>query len=92
MSIHSFQNSAAVVEGIADVSKLIYRYAIFEEVYLQSGQLPGALKAQLQLAVKDLYMAILLYILHLNKYISQSVGGMLHSWVFLFISAQIMWR
>lgn len=56
------------------MSKLIYRYAVFEDVYLRNRHpLPATLIAQLVAAVKDLYAVVLLYLLKVQQYFERGV-------------------
>lgn len=78
MAVHDHQSDVAALEGVEKVSKLIYRYAVFESVYLRGEQpLQSTLKVQLEKAIKELYTAVLLYLLNVNTYFNRSAGGMI---------------
>lgn len=71
VAIHDQKTQAQVLAGVAHLSKLICRYAVFEEIYLQDrSTLQELLKLKLTAALRALYMAVLKYlvetVLHLN--------------------------
>jgi hypothetical protein len=67
----------AVLEGIEKIAHLIYRYAIFEDVYLRGEQpVDDRIKVELERVLKDLYGAALVYLLKAYKYYRQSAKGM----------------
>lgn len=76
VSIHDQKMQAEVVDGIANLSKLICRYAVFEDVYIRDQSLlQESLKTKLTAALKALYMAVFTYLVEVNVYISRSSKG-----------------
>lgn len=65
----------AVLQGLATISNLIFRYNIFEEVYLRgSCSMQGSLRLGLERALKDLYSVALLFLLKAHKFLAQNPG------------------
>ena len=72
--VHSTQ--AELVESIANLSELLSRYAIFEQVYLHDKSLLSqALKDKLSAALEALYMAALKYCVEAIQYSERSFAG-----------------
>jgi hypothetical protein len=63
---------AFMVEGATSVAELICRYAIFEDVYLQS---PSAAAEELQRALVKFYAAIMIYLSKAKSYFEQNSTG-----------------
>ena len=73
---HRHPTQAELVEGIANLSELIGRYAIFELVYLQDqGLLSQILKDKVAAALEAFYMAALKYCLEVIQYSERSFAG-----------------
>ena len=73
---HSHDTQAELIEGIAKLSELICRYAIFEQVYLQDQSvLSKSLKDKLTAALKKLYLAHFRYCLEAIQYSERSFAG-----------------
>jgi hypothetical protein len=61
-----------VIEDAALIAELICRYAIFEDVYLQSSS-PAA--DELQRALVNLYAAIMVYLSKARSYFDQNLAS-----------------
>ncbi|KAI4112793.1 MAG: hypothetical protein LQ338_008273, partial [Usnochroma carphineum] len=73
VSVHDQEIKAGVVEGLAGISRLLCRYAVFEAIYLRDGpSLQESLKSELTAAVKKLYLAIFTYLVELTSHLSRS--------------------
>jgi hypothetical protein len=73
MSVNDMNENLAVLQGINTITSLLYRYRIFENVYLYGEHpLPAETRAQVDRVVKDLYTAVLIYLLKARKYKKQS--------------------
>jgi hypothetical protein len=57
-----------VVENAASIGEIICRYAVFENVYLQS---PSAADDELQRALVKFYAAIMIYLSKVKSYFDQ---------------------
>lgn len=76
--IHDQKIQAEVLEAIAYLSRLICRYAVFEEVYIQDQSLlQESIKLKLMAALKELYMAVFRYLVEVSLYLSRSSKGQL---------------
>lgn len=76
VAIHDQKTHAEVIAGVAHLSKLICRYAVFEEIYLQDqSSLQESLKPKLTHALRVLYMAALRYLVETFLYLSGSSKG-----------------
>ena len=73
---HGHNTQAELVEGIANLSELISRYAIFEQVYLHDkSPLSQALRDKFSAALEALYMAALKYCVEVIQYSERSFAG-----------------
>ena len=73
ISIHNHKTQSQVLEGIAELSRLLCRYAVFEEVYLQNPQsLPKSVSTKLKAALQALYLAMFTYLVETTLYLEQS--------------------
>jgi hypothetical protein len=61
-----------VIEGAASIAEIIYRYAIFEDVYLQS---ISPATEELKRALVQLYAAIMVYLLKAKSYFNQNLAS-----------------
>lgn len=68
-----FQSYASMVESMELVARLVTRYAIFEELYLQEPSKTTALLAQ---ALVKLYAQILTFLAKAVKYFTQGSTSM----------------
>lgn len=75
--VNDSEEYTAVLEGVESIAQLIYRYVIFENVYL-GGEHPaeGNPKEGLKKTLKNMYEAILLYLFKAKKYHSKTVPRM----------------
>jgi len=62
-----------VVESAASIGEIICRYAIFEDVYLQS---PSPATDELQRALVRLYTVIMIYLSRVKSYFEQNSTGL----------------
>lgn len=84
ISIHDQKMQAEVLDGVAHLSKLICRYAVFEEVYLQDQSLlHKSLKSKLTAALKALYMAVFTYLVEVISYVGRPSTG---EWSYSFVT------
>ena len=61
-----------VLEGLASSSRLIVRYAAFEEVYLRgTPPVDGDLRLELESSLEKLYKSLLLFLLNAQIYYSR---------------------
>ncbi|KAL9084821.1 MAG: hypothetical protein Q9165_007889 [Trypethelium subeluteriae] len=75
VSVHSQNVQVEVLEGIAELSKLICRYEAFESVYLHDeSTLQEPLRLRLRAALKELYSAVFMYLVEVNLYLERSLG------------------
>ncbi|KAI9688037.1 MAG: hypothetical protein M1820_010310 [Bogoriella megaspora] len=73
ISIHDQKSQAEALEGVAQLSKLVCRYAAFEQVYLlDHSMLQESLKLRLGSSLKELYMAIFEYLVEVNIFFERS--------------------
>lgn len=80
MAVNDSEEYFAVLEGTERIAKLIYRYAIFENVYLGGEHsVEGKAKEELEKALKNMYKAILLYLFKAKRYYSQTATRMSES-------------
>lgn len=76
ISIHDQKTQADLAEKTADLSRLICRYAVFEDVYMQeTSALPEAIKAKLNAALRTLYMSIFKYLVEVVLVLRSSIGS-----------------
>jgi hypothetical protein len=71
MAIDDFKKFAFVVESATSIAEIICRYAIFEDVYLQS---PSAAADELQRALVKFYAAIMIYLSKARSYFDQNTA------------------
>lgn len=84
ISIHDQKMQAEVLDGVANLSKLICRYAVFEDVYLQDQSLlQESLKSKLTAALKALYMAMFTYLVEVISYVGRPSTG---EWSYSFVT------
>lgn len=77
MAVNDSEEYFAVLEGIERIAKLIYRYAIFENVYLEGEHsVEGKPKEELKKALRIMYQAILSYLFNAKRYYSQTATRM----------------
>ena len=61
-----------MVQGLASVSTIIFRYTVFEEYYLRgSNPVLGRSRVGLEKALKDLYTTALMFLLKAHKHLAQ---------------------
>lgn len=72
MAVNDSDKFAFVVESAASIGEIICRYAVFEDVYLQS---PCAAADELQRALVGFYAAILIYLSKVKSYFEQNSAG-----------------
>lgn len=78
MAVHDNEEYMEILKGTEMVSALTYRYAIFEDVYLKGERsVEGRAKKELEKALKDMYAAILTYLLKVIRFYDQPVAGTL---------------
>lgn len=78
VAIHDQKTQVEVLARVAYLSKLICRYAVFEEIYLQhQSSLQESLKLELTAALRALYMAVLKYLVETLLYLNHSSRGQL---------------
>jgi hypothetical protein len=71
VTVNDLQMMASLAEGIATVSGLITRYAVYEILYLRH---PSAVHAELETAIKKVYMEVLTYLLKARRYFGKSTA------------------
>lgn len=77
MAVNDNDEFFAILEGTEKIAKLIYRYAIFENIYLNGAHsVKGKARGELEKAVKHMYKAMLLYLFRARRYYSQTVKSM----------------
>lgn len=77
MAVNDSEEYLAVLEGTDRIAKLIYRYSIFENVYLRhADSARGKAKEGLEKALRKMYKAILSYLFKAKRYYSQTVSRM----------------
>jgi len=69
-----------VVEGVETISRMISRYAIFEDIYLRR---PSMATEELQDALIGLYAAVLLYLSRAKSFFEQSTPKRMIKGVFI---------
>jgi hypothetical protein len=69
--VNDFNKFAFVVEGATSIAEIICRYAIFEDIYLQS---PSAAADELQRALVKFYAAIMIYLSKAKSYFDQNTA------------------
>ena len=67
--VNDFGEFAFVVESATSIAEIICRYAIFEDVYLQS---LSAAADELQRALVRFYAAIMIYLSKVKSYFEQN--------------------
>ncbi|KAL9607780.1 MAG: hypothetical protein Q9167_007337 [Letrouitia subvulpina] len=73
ISIHDRKTQAEILDGVADLSRLICRYAAFEDIYLQDqSSLQESLKLKLIAALRTLYLTVLNYLMEVILYFNRS--------------------
>ena len=72
IAVNDFANFAFVLEGAASIAEMISRYAIFEELYLQSA---SSAANQLKGALVQLYAATMIYLSKAKSYFDQNPGS-----------------
>ena len=78
ISIQDRKIQIEILQGVADISRLICRFAVFEETYLQDqSSLHNSLKVKLATTLKTLYMAVLRYLVEVTLHLSYSSPGKL---------------
>lgn len=76
VAIHDQKSQAEVLDAVAHLSRLICRYAVFEEIYLQDQSLlQESLKIRLTAELKALYLAVFRYLVESVLYLSRSPRG-----------------
>lgn len=70
--VNDINKHASVVEDLAQIAELVYRFALIEELYLQ-----GASKAtkELEKAVVKLYASVLGFLSKAKQYLKQGTIG-----------------
>lgn len=77
MAVNDSEEYLAVLEGTERIAKLIYRYSIFENVYLRGADsAKGKAKEGLEKALKNMYKTIFLYLFKAKRFYSQTVSRM----------------
>ena len=77
MSVNDMNENLAVLQGIDTITSLLYRYTIFENVYLHGeNSLQVEMTVQVENVVKDVYTAMLMFLLKVRKYKEQGVWSM----------------
>ncbi|KAF2235894.1 hypothetical protein EV356DRAFT_431237, partial [Viridothelium virens] len=75
VSAHNQRIQVEVLEGVAQLSKLICRYQAFERVYLHDeSTLQEPLKFRLRAALKELYSAVFMCLVEVSLYLERSLG------------------
>ena len=83
MSVNDMNENLAVLQGIDMITSLLYRYAVFENVYLHNEKpLPAEIRGQVERVVKDVYMAVLIFLLKAREYRKQRAWSMFGSLLF----------
>lgn len=73
VTTRSFVKDVTVLESLARISTLIFRYSVFEEIYLRgSCPVQGRTRVGLERALKNLYTVIMLFLLKAHKYVTQN--------------------
>ena len=72
--MNDFTKFAFVVEGATSIAELICRYAIFEDVYLQS---PSPAAVELRRALVKLYAAVMIFLSKAKSYFEQNTASKL---------------
>lgn len=76
VSFNDRNTQAEVFERVADLSSLICRFAVFEQVYLGDRSMAQeSLKLNLTAALKAVYMAVLKYLVEATMHIQRSSIG-----------------
>jgi hypothetical protein len=70
--VNDSQTYGAMIEGLEFVSRLVARYALVEELYLQGTSVE---KDQLADSITRLYAAILVYLSKARRYYDRRTGG-----------------
>ena len=84
ISFHDQKMQAEILDGVVNLSKLICRYAVFEEVYLQDQSLlQESLKSKLTAALKALYMSMFMYLVEVISYVGRPSTG---EWIYSFVT------
>jgi hypothetical protein len=77
------RENLAVLQGTEMITSLLYRYAIFENVYLHNeNPLPAEIRGQVERVVKDVYMAVLIFLLKARKHGKQRAWSMFRPYFF----------
>ncbi|KAI9694302.1 MAG: hypothetical protein M1820_009026 [Bogoriella megaspora] len=81
VAVSEFENDVTLLRTLERVSQLIYRYGVFEQVYLHSGTpLEVEFKAELENALRSLYETLTTCLLEVNDYFTRSKPSrLLHS-------------
>jgi hypothetical protein len=83
MSVNDMKENLAVLQGIDIITSLLYRYAIFENVYLHNEKpLPDEIRGQIERVVKDVYMSVLIFLLKAREYGKQRAWSMFGPYFF----------
>ncbi|KAI4158380.1 MAG: hypothetical protein LQ342_007510 [Letrouitia transgressa] len=73
ISIHDRKTQAEILDGVAYLSRLICRYAAFEDTYLQDqSPLQESLKVKLIAALRTIYLTVLKYLVEVILYFDRS--------------------
>ena len=72
MSINDVQRFASVLEGIEQITNLLSRYTLIEEIYLQQSSKAVDLLEQ---AVIKLYAHVLTYLAQAKRYYNENTGS-----------------
>lgn len=72
IAINDSDKFSFVVESAASIGEIICRYAVFEDVYLQS---PSSAADELQRALVTFYAAIMIYLSKVKSYFEQNSSG-----------------
>ncbi|KAI4211489.1 MAG: hypothetical protein LQ351_005791, partial [Letrouitia transgressa] len=74
ISVHDRKTQAEILDGVAYLSRLVCRYAAFEDIYLQDqSSLQVSLELKLKAALKTLYLTVLKYLVEVILYFDHSM-------------------
>ena len=73
--VNDVQIHDATAESLEQISSLIARYALIEELHLNT---VSAIREQLKAALVRLYTAVLAYLLRARRYYARNTTGLTH--------------
>lgn len=77
MAVNDSEEYVTVLEGTEKIAKLVYRYAVFENVYLRGEHsVKDKAKQELEKALKNMYKAVWFYLFKAKQYYNQTVKRM----------------